>query len=134
MKIVGFNFNKIYVEKKSNDFKGTKISNSIDIIKIDSVKNDILVQKEDLLSVNFKFTVDFGEEIAKIELEGSVLIALDPKEAKKTIKDWKEKELTEEFKIPLFNIILRKSNIKALELGDDMNLPPHVQLPSLKKN
>ncbi len=132
MKIVGFSFNKMSVEKNAGDFKGVKIKNSVDVTNIDSVKSDMINQKEQLVGVGFKFEVEFGENIAKIHLEGVVLLSLDPKEAKKMVDGWKNKNLTDEYKIPLLNLILRKSNIKALELGEDFNLPPHVSLPTLK--
>ncbi len=132
MKIIGFNFNKISVEKKSSEFRNTKIKNTIDVTNVDPVKNEILPQKEDLVGVSFKFSIDYTEDKAKIELEGVVLLALDQKDSKRIIKEWKEKNLSDDFKVPLFNLILRKSNIKALALSDEMNLPPHVKLPSLQ--
>ncbi len=132
MKIIGFNFNKISVEKKSSEFRDTKIKNTIDVTSVDPVKNEILPQKEELVGVSFKFSIDYTEDKAKIELEGVVLLALDQKDSKRIIKEWKEKNLSDDFKIPLFNLILRKSNIKALTLSDEMNLPPHVKLPSLQ--
>jgi len=36
--------------------------------------------------------------------------------------------------VSLFNIILRKCHVKALELEEDLNLPLHVQMPSLQRN
>jgi len=53
--------------------------------------------------------------------------------AKEVLKGWKDKETTDDFRIFLFNIILRKSNIKALQLEDELALPPHIPLPSLNK-
>ena len=132
MKIIGFNFNKISVEKKSSEFKDAKIKNTIDVTSVDPVKNEILSKNEELVGVSFKFLVDYTEDKAKIELGGVVLLALDSKDSKRIIKEWEEKNLSDEFKLPLFNLILRKSNIKALTLSDEMNLPPHVKLPSLK--
>ncbi|MCH8945367.1 MAG: hypothetical protein IIA85_00395 [Nanoarchaeota archaeon] len=132
MKIIGFNFNKIFVEKKSGEFKGVRISNNVDILSVEQIKNQVITQKEELVGVGFKFTVDYGEDIAKIELGGLVILALDSKEAKEVLKGWKDKKLSNEFKIPLFNIILKKSNIKALVLADELNLPSHMKLPSLK--
>ena len=35
--------------------------------------------------------------------------------------------------IALFNIILRKANVKALELEEQIGLPLHIPLPTLKK-
>ena len=132
MKIIGFNFNKIFVEKKSGEFKGVRISNNVDILSVEQIKNQVITQKEELVGVGFKFTVDYGEDLAKIELGGLVILALDPKETKEVLKGWKDKKLSNEFKIPLFNIILKKSNIKALVLADELNIPSHMKLPSLK--
>ncbi|GAG20549.1 unnamed protein product, partial [marine sediment metagenome] len=53
--------------------------------------------------------------------------------AKDILKEWNDKKMSEDFRITLFNIILRKSNLKAIQLEDEMNLPIHIQLPSLKK-
>jgi len=33
----------------------------------------------------------------------------------------------------LFNIILKKSTLKALQIEEELNIPLHMQLPSLKK-
>ena len=132
MKIIGFNFNKIFVEKKSGEFKGVRISNNVDILSVEQIKNQVITQKEELVGVGFKFTVDYGEDLAKIELGGLVILSLDPKETKEVLKGWKDKKLSNEFKIPLFNIILKKSNIKALVLADELNIPSHMKLPSLK--
>ena len=50
------------------------------------------------------------------------------------IRQWNSKKLPEDFRIALFNVILKKSNVKALELEDELNIPLHIPLPSLKKS
>lgn len=132
MRILGFTFTKFFVDKKTTDIRNIKIGNNIDISSIDPVKNDITKEKEDFLAVWFKFNVDYGE-LAKIELEGNVLVAMPPKEAKEVVKQWKDKKLPDEFKVQIFNLIIRKCDIKALEFESEFNLPPHLQLRSLKK-
>ena len=54
------------------------------------------------------------------------------KKIKEILKQWKNKKISEDFKIPLFNLILRKSNVKTLELEEEMGLPLHIPLPHLK--
>ena len=54
-------------------------------------------------------------------------------EIKEVLEDWKKKKLSDSFQEILFNIILRKANIKALELEEELNLPFHINLPSIKK-
>ena len=61
-------------------------------------------------------------------------MSVDPRIAREVLKGWKDKENLEEFRMFMFNVILRKSNIKALELEDELNLPPHIPLPSLNKD
>lgn len=134
MKIMGFSFTKISVEKKSDNFKDLKINTNIDILDVQSAKNDILKQKEEIIVIRFRYTIDFSKDVAKIDLEGNLMILLDPKDSKEAINEWKDKKLFEGIKTPVFNIILRKSTIKALELEDQMNLPLHTySIPTIKK-
>jgi hypothetical protein len=133
MKIISFNFNKVSIEKLSDKIENLKINTNIDISKIDNVKSDFLNLKEDLLGVNFKYLINYDPNFAKIELIGTILLAMDSEAVKEVLEQWKEKKMSEDFKISLFNVILKKSNIKAIQLEDEMNLPIHIQLPSLKK-
>jgi hypothetical protein len=57
---------------------------------------------------------------------------LEPKDVKSVLKDWKEKKVSDDFKIKLFNQILNKCNLKALQLEDELNIPPHFRLPTLQ--
>ncbi len=134
MKLLGFNFTKINIEKEKDSFKDLKISNNIDIASITEVKQDVFKSNDEVLAIKFKYNVSYEPKIAKIDLEGSILLSLDDtKLAKEVLKKWKDKETPEEFKIPLFNIIFRKAGLKALELEEEMNLPIHIQMPMLRK-
>ena len=133
MKIIGFSFNKINVEKFKDKFDGLKIDTNIDIPEIKEIKSGPLKLKEDLLGIDFSFVVDYQPDIAKITLNGKIIVAVDSKVVKEVLKQWKNKKMPEDFRLRLFNIILRKSSIKAIQLEDEMNLPPHIPMPSLKK-
>ncbi|MFQ5531440.1 MAG: hypothetical protein ACE5ES_02385 [Candidatus Nanoarchaeia archaeon] len=133
MKLIGFNFTKISAEKKGDLIKDLKISNDIDITEIKKTKSEIFKEDEDLLEINFKYLINYDPNIAKIILEGTLLIAVKPKESKEILKSWKNKKMSDEFKFSLFNIILRKSGVKALSLEEEMNLPYHIRLPMVKK-
>lgn len=132
MKIIGFNFNKISVERLSDNFQKLKIENTIDLVDVKSSKSDVFSEKESLIEVKFNFIVNYEPKIAEVVLSGSVLILADPKDAKSFTTHWKDKKLPDEHKVFLFNVIMKKSNLKALELEDDLNLPLHVPLPSVK--
>jgi len=59
-------------------------------------------------------------------------MGLDPGKSKEVLKKWKDKEIPEDFRLVLFNIILKKSSLRALQLEEEMNLPTHFPLPSIK--
>lgn len=133
MKIVGFNFNKISAEKTGTLSKDVKVHTQIDISEINELKSNTVNTKESLLGIVFSYAVDYDPGFAKIALNGNVLVLVDPDEAKKVLKQWDKKELPEEFKVDLFNIIMRKTNLKALQIEEEMGIPLHIPLPSFKK-
>ena len=134
MKVIGFNFTKINVEKKSDNFKDLKIeSPSIDINEISEIKANFLEVKEDVFEIKFSFKVKYSPDIADLVLSGVMLVMVDEKTAKELVKQWKDKKLPEEHKLLIFNVILKKSNLKAMQLEDELNLPLHLPLPSVRE-
>ncbi len=133
MRVVAFNFRKINVEKKSDSMKNAKIDSRLNIDTIEKVDSSMVSDNEIVLKIKFDYNIEYKEDLANIELKGNLLIVLDKKEGKKVIKSWKKKDLSEKFKLGIFNFILKRSNVKALSLEEDMGLPLHIPLPSLKK-
>lgn len=133
MKIVGFNFKKVSIEKTSDKFKDLKINTNINILGVKQIKSEIFQPKGELIEVEFNYVIDYNPDIANISLSGTVLILTDTKIIKDFIKQWKKKKLPEEHRILIFNVILKKSNLKAMQLEDEMNLPLHIPLPSVKE-
>lgn len=127
MRIVGFNFKKISGERKK-ELKGQlKINTGINVKDISKEKLDFI---GDSLKIYYLFTVDYSPDFAKISLEGEVLAV--PDDFKKIFKEWRNKKIPDEFRIPLFNFIMSKCNLKALHMEEEFNLPPHIPLPQLK--
>jgi len=133
MKIIGFNFNKICIEKLSDKLKELKINTNIDIKRVKQLKQDLFQTKEEVLEVKFGYEVDYSPDIAKISLSGNIVLLVDSKTTKKFLKEWKNKKVPEEYKLTIFNVIMKKSNLKAIQLEDEMNLPLHISLPSVKE-
>lgn len=136
MRIIGFNFTKISIEKlkEAAELKEQlKINTKIDVPELTEVKSHILKTKEEIVGVKFTYGVDYDPGFAKVELEGRTLVAADPKIVKEILKQWKKKKMPEDFRIFLFNIILKKSSLKALHLEEELNLPLHMPMPSFKK-
>ena len=133
MKIVGFNIDKILVERKSVIKPNLEIKSNLNI---DSIKEDsVPFSKLPAAKFNFSFMVNYEPDTAKIEILGNVLTLIDDGEdVKETIKNWKKKDFSPEVKASLFNFILGKCNLKSIQLEDEMNLPLHVPFPKVTPN
>ena len=92
MKIIGFNFTKVNVEKESNDFKDLKIESNVDIESVEEAKSDI-ISKESLIEVRFRYVISYSPNIAKVDLKGILLLMVDSKEFKSFMKSWKDMAL-----------------------------------------
>ena len=117
------------IERKE-ELKGQlQISQNIDIKNME--KQEIPISKEEALKVSFSFTIEYSEKSAKLEFEGYAVLMPEKEEMKEILNSWKDKQISEELRIPLFNFIMNKCNIKALDLEDEMGLPPHVPMPRI---
>jgi hypothetical protein len=128
IKLVGFRYVKINVERNDDSKGELKITPNIHINSIEKFK--VESSKQELLQINFKFIVDY-DSLGKIELEGKMFLGVDVKTMKDILEGWKNKKIDEQSNLVILNTIIQKASIKALELEEEMNLPPHVQLPRL---
>lgn len=129
-KLVGFNLSKISIEKE-NEIKGKiEIKSNIHVENIK--KETIEISKEnDILAFEFSLTIDYEPKIAKIQFKGDTLVLVSPEESKEIMKKWKKKEIADPIRILVFNTILAKCNIRALQLEEELNLPTHIPMPKL---
>jgi len=131
MQIIGFNLEKISAERK-NPIKGKlEISSNINIKEIKQEKIDI-IKEQNPLKFNFKFTIEYKPKIAEIIFEGFVLVLFEKDKSKEITKKWKGKKISDDIRIPLFNFILTKCNVKALQLEEEFGLPTHIPLPTIR--
>jgi hypothetical protein len=132
MRIIGFNLLKTSVERKEKPIPRPKITQNVDIK--DVTKEKIPISDQEVLKIRFNFVISYSGDFAKLEFEGNV-IALPGKEGLKDfLKSWKDKKIPEDVRIGLFNFIMSKCNVKALQLEDEMGLPLHVPMFRLKGN
>lgn len=133
MTIVGFNFNKISVEKKEVVKGKITINNNIAIKNVE--KKDLMlgVAKQDGIRFEFEFTSKYEPKFAEITLTGEVLFLGEESEVKKIMDEWKKtKNIPKEVKLQVLNAALTRCNIQALILSKDVNLPPPIPLPSVE--
>ena len=133
MRVVGFNFNKMNAERFPGPYEKLSAKTNIDISEIKNVKQGLFKTDEEFVGVKFSFNLDYEPNVAKIELSGEIVFSMDSNLSEEVIKQWKNKELPEDFKVLLYNFILKKSNLKAFQFEEELNLPLHIPLPSVKK-
>jgi len=129
---MGFNFTKINVEKFLDKVEELKLTTNINIEDLKEIKTASFKIKEDIIVVKFTYSINYEPGFAKIEMVGNIILGVEQKLTKEVVKQWKDKKTPEEFRVVLFNAILRKTNLKALQLEEEMNLPLHMPMPTLK--
>ncbi len=131
MRVIGFNFEKISAEKKKQPKGKLQINSNINIKDIKQEKIDV-VKDQPVLKLDFEFKVEYKPNIAHIKLEGLILMLVEKDESKNILKKWKKKKIPDDIRVPIFNLILTKSNLRALQLEEELNLPTHVPLPRIR--
>ncbi|MBR9704173.1 hypothetical protein GOV12_02085 [Candidatus Pacearchaeota archaeon] len=132
MRIIGFNLTKISGKREDKLEGNLEITQNIDIKDIS--EDPVPFSQDKALRINFKFAINYSKGLAEIEFNGFIIILPDKEDLSKIIKDWEDKKIPDETRIPLFNFIMAKCNVKALALEDELNLPTHFQMPKLDPN
>jgi len=132
MTVVNFSFTKLLAEKKKVAKGKIDIKNNISIKDVSEAKMAIDA-KRTALKFNFLYEATYEPEVGKINLGGEVIYVLDKKVADDVMKMWKkDKKVKADFMTNLMNHILAKSNIQAVIMSRDINLPAPIPLPKIK--
>lgn len=131
MTIIGFDFTKLNIERKKIIKGKINISNNVSVDEIEEV-NLQLGEDKTALKFFFNFTTKYEPEIGEILIEGELVYLVSANEAKELMSQWKkEKRIPKEVMTPILNYVLTKSNIEALILSKEMNLPSPIPLPKV---
>ena len=68
MKLIGFNFTKISIEKTQTTSKDFKISTNIDIPEITEADNEILNKEDKIILARFTYSVSYEPKLAEINI------------------------------------------------------------------
>ena len=133
MMIVGFNFNKIDVEKKEMVKGKISISNNVSIKNIEQKDLDFGKEKQNALKFIFEFNSKYEPNVGDIILGGDVLFVGEAKKTKEILDNWKkDKKVPKDVMTSILNTVLTRCNIQALILSQEVNLPPPVPLPKVR--
>ena len=136
MKIIGFNFTKLNAERTEMKKTPLGVATDIKFLNIEKEEKLDVLKSGDILKVDFSYTVSYQttetkKSAASIIIEGFALIAAEKNEVKEILSVWKKKDLSTNFKLFLFNFILRKCTPKALSMESELDLPYHIPIPRL---
>lgn len=139
MTVVGFNFNKIIVERNKILQGKVSINNNIVIKDVESKDLHFGNQKQTGMRVLFDYCVNYADDskdvLAHIDLGGEVLLLEDSDKVKKVVESWKKsKNLEKGMTLQVLNTALAKCNIQSIILSRDLNLPSPIPLPKVETN
>ncbi len=140
MKVLGFNFIKMHVERQQALAQRLSKNLNIDFTEI-TKENVDFVKAAAIYNIGFKYSVEYLDASAKKEtkmgevlLEGVLTISLEKEEDKDFSKTYKKKEMNNSLKEALFNFLLKKCTPRAVDIEDQINLPVHLPIPQVNFN
>ena len=125
LKLVGSRITKIDAERNDNFDGKLEIKTNIKMPSIEKIK-----EAKETIKVSYEFEVDYGE-LGQITIGGILFLAGDSKTIKDILKSQKEKKYETPENIAITNVIIQKASIKAFEIEEELNLPIHIQLPTI---
>ena len=133
MAIIGFDLNKISIERTGNVAGEIKINNNVSIKEIEKISVPIKRENQEGLRFGFEFTSTYEPKLGSALIKGNVVVVEDKKKAEDILKQWKkDKKAESDVMTAVLNTVLEKCNIEALILSRDVNLPPSIPLPKVK--
>lgn len=128
MKILGFNYTKISAERLEKLEKTEKVSQKLNFTNVDK-EDSQLMKDSSILRVTFSYELIYEPNNVKILLEGFIFVHSDVETVKKAIQSWKKKkEVPEEIHFAILRTTLNKCGLKALNLEEELGIPPHMKL------
>lgn len=132
MPVVGLQFNKIVVEKHSAVKGKVTVNNNVAIQDVEQSDVVIGANKQSALKFHFEFTANYEPKIATMVLNGTLTFFETPEKSADIVKSWKkDKNVPKDVMSSVLNTILARSNVEAMVLSREVNLPPPIPLPKV---
>ncbi len=132
MPVVGLQFDKIVVEKHSPVKGKVTVNNNVAIQDVEKADVAIGASKQSALKFRFEFTANYEPKIATMILNGTLTFFETPEKSADIVKSWKkDKNVPKEVMTSVLNTILARSNVEAMVLSREVNLPPPIPLPKV---
>ena len=128
MPIVGAQINKI--EGKRGELeRELKIKSNVELLDVSKKDVSIGQDKQNMINFNYRFTVEYSENIAII-LEGVIYYTSTDEKMIAIVKKWeKDKKLEHDMIVPILNHAMELGYIQAIGISDKLRLPPPIKMP-----
>jgi len=137
MQVIGFNFTKVSAEREPQFKRNFLINTHIEFTNVEKNKNELI--DNEITKLFFKYSLTYNDRDNKekkqgeVSFEGIILLSTSKDEAKKFQKSWKKKEIPKEYMPSLYNLILKRCSIRAVQLEDEVGLPAfQLRVPQVK--
>jgi len=131
MAIIGVVFNSMEARINRSKASGKiKISSKPTIKNVEKRKIS-LPHIEDVLVINFEFETKYEPELGSIKFTGEVLYTEE--NIDEVVKEWEKKQvLKDSIAVPVLNAVFRRCLTKAIEIAEELQLPPPINFPVVK--
>lgn len=134
MPVIGISVKNVDAKKHEDILGAVKVNTNTNIKDIKEQELPAFKQKG--LTIGFEFKTEYlndkNKPMAEIIIGGDVLFI--DQEFEKIVKEWKrDKKLPDDVNLQVINTILRRCIIRALDLSEELQLPPPIALPFAKK-
>jgi len=131
MGIIGITFNTISARVNDDRPENVNINVNSSPRLIDMKEKNLDVSGiGKVLEIKFSFSTDYDPDIGSIKFNGSVLY--NSEDNAKMLKKWdKDKTLDDDKAIEVLNSIFRRCLAKALDISQELRLPPPMQFPKV---
>jgi len=116
---------------KFSGYKNPNFSGKLEIntqIKLESPEK--LKNLKNITKIPYSFKINY-KDLGDVNVEGLIFLEASNKFIKSLQKSTKEKKFNTPEQTLITNLILQKASIKALSIGEELGLPPHIRLPSI---
>jgi hypothetical protein len=132
MPVVGLQFNKIVVEKVAPVKGKIKVNNNVVLKDVESTDLKVGSANQGAIKFHFEFTAKYEPKVASMTLNGFLTFLEKPEKVKSITESWKkDKKIPKEVMSNVLNTILARSNVQAMLLSREVNLPPPIPLPKV---
>jgi hypothetical protein len=133
MAVISTNFTKISAERKTGAKGKINIKNNVAITKVEKADLSIGSAKQPALKFDFEYNTKYEPKMGEMTILGDLVYLNTPEKIAEILDSWKkDKTVPKDIMPVILNNVLSKCNIEALILSRDINLPPPIQLPTVK--